>query len=52
MSAICCHLLQDEDERREGGNDIRPTTFADCSMVFRERIKESISHSCNNMSTF
>lgn len=46
-SAMCCHLLQKDGERREGGNVIIATAFADRSMLLRDLIKERISQSCN-----
>jgi hypothetical protein len=46
-SAMCCHLLQKDGERREGGNVITATAFADRSMLLRDVMKESIPQSCN-----
>jgi hypothetical protein len=46
-SAMCCHLLQKDGERREDGNVIIATAFADRSMLLRDLMKESISQSCN-----
>lgn len=46
VSAICCHRLVDESERREGGKVIITTAFEDRTIPFRDLIKESISHSC------
>jgi hypothetical protein len=46
-SAMCCHLLQKDGERREGGNVIPATAFADRSMLLRDLMKESIPQSCN-----
>lgn len=47
VSAICCHRLEKDGERREGGNVTTATAFEDRTMLLRDLIKESISHSCN-----
>ena len=47
VSAMCCHLLEKDGERRKGGNVTTATAFEDRIMLLRDLIKESISHSCN-----
>jgi len=47
VSAMCCHLLEKDGERIEGGNVKKTTAFEDRIMLLRDLIKESISHSCN-----
>lgn len=51
VSAICCHLLEEEGDRREGGKVMTATAFKSLIMPFRDLIKESISHSYNNRPT-
>ena len=49
VSAMCCHLLQKDGERREGGKVNMATEFEDRTMLLRDLINESISHSCNSV---
>lgn len=50
VSAICCHLLEEDGDRREGGKVMTATAFESLIITFRDLIKESISHSYNNRS--
>lgn len=51
VSAICCHLLEEDGGRREGGKVMTATAFVSLIMPFRDLIKESISHSYINRPT-
>lgn len=47
MSAKCCHLFEKDGETRDGGKVITATAFEYRTILFKDLIKESISHSCN-----
>lgn len=49
VSAMCCHRLETDGKRREGGNVTTATALDDRIMLLRDLIKESISHSCNGI---
>lgn len=43
VSDKCCHLLEKDGERREGGKVITATAFEDRIMLFSDLIKDNIS---------
>lgn len=45
VSAKCCHLLKVVGETREDGKVITATAFEDLTMLFKDLIKASTSHS-------
>lgn len=44
-SAKCCHLFKVVGEIREDGNVITATAFEDLTMLFKDLMKPSTSHS-------
>lgn len=47
VSAKCCHLFAKDGEAREAGKVINATAFEDRTMLFKDLMKKSISHSYN-----
>lgn len=48
VSDKCCHLLEKDGERREGGKVITATAFEDRIMLFSDLIKDNISQPYND----
>lgn len=47
VSAKCCHLFEKDGEAREAGKVKNTTAFEDRTILFKDLMKESISHSYN-----
>lgn len=48
VSAMCCNRFEQDGEKSECGKVTRTTAFEDLAKLFRDLIKESICHSCDN----
>jgi hypothetical protein len=46
VSAICCSLLEEDGESREGGKVTMATAFETISILFSNLMNESMSDSC------